>query len=105
MRLMHGEFHTHIRLEHGVCAPNTEKVWGQKRLFPTFLWVKPALRAQLQVKIFPINTVFLIHNFSFRTEAVQEEGDSKSFNRSFYYLLVFLGYVFIFLEFVFSYHV
>jgi len=31
-----------------------------------------------QMETFPINTAFLIHNFSLRTGAVQEEGDSRS---------------------------
>ncbi|AES88506.1 hypothetical protein MTR_4g057010 [Medicago truncatula] len=31
-----------------------------------------------QVETFPINTAFHIHNFSFRTGSVQEEGDSRS---------------------------
>jgi hypothetical protein len=39
--------------------------------------------AQVQVEIFPINTAFLIHNFSFRTRAFQEEGYFRSFRRSF----------------------
>jgi len=42
-----------------------------------------ALLAQVQVEIFPVNTALLIHNFSFRTGSVQEEGDSRSFRRNF----------------------
>jgi hypothetical protein len=45
--------------------------------------LKPAFLAQNQVKTLQINTPFLIHNISFRTGAVQEEGDSRSFMRSF----------------------
>jgi len=44
-----------------------------------FCGKKPGFWAQLQVEILPINTTFLIHNFSFRIGAIQEEGDTRSF--------------------------
>jgi len=55
-----------------------------------------------QVETFPINTAFLIHNFSFRTGAVPEEGDFRShkgvlsspiFYRVCYYLFVSCFYL------------
>jgi len=61
------------------CVPHALKKCGEKMSFLAFLWAKPAFSAQTQVETLPVNTTFLIHNFSFRTGVVQEEGDSRSF--------------------------
>ena len=68
-----GPRRTHLRLGRVVCASCTEKVWGEN-VFSYFLWVKPGFLAQTQRETLPINTAFLVHNFSFKTGAVQEKG-------------------------------
>jgi len=64
--------------------------------FVTFSPLNAHIFSPSQVESFPINTSVLIHNFSFTTGAVQEEGDSRSFGRSSIISLFFLG---IFLSF------
>jgi len=63
----------HMCPGHGLYAPglvSCEKCHN----FVMFLPFKPAFLTQVQVETFPINTVFSIYNFSFRTGVVQEEG-------------------------------
>jgi len=48
---------------------------GHKRLFVLLVWVKPELLAQTQVETFTINTSLPHSEISFKTMAVQEEGN------------------------------
>ena len=77
----------HMRLAHGLggCA------WflAKKVTFVTFSTPRACIISPSQVETFPVNTTFLIHNFSFITGEVQEEGDSRSHMRSY---IVFLSF-------------
>ena len=53
-------------------------VYFEKVTFVTLSPLKADDFSPGQVKTFPINTAFLIHNFSLRNRAVQGEGDSRS---------------------------
>jgi len=87
-----------MRLSHGLRCPTPGYL--QKKLhFVTFSPLEVHVFSPSQVSTFPINTTFLIHNFLFRTGAVQEEGDFRSFRRSYIFFLSFFGYVFIFFVF------
>jgi len=66
-----------------------------RHYFVTFCAQKPAFLAQNQAETFPINTAFLIHNFSFRTKRFKRKADTRSFQGgvSLSSLQVFIGYV------------
>jgi len=70
----------------------------KKSLSVTFLPLEAHVFSPSLMENFPINTDFLIHNFSFRIGVVQEEGDSKSqggvlsspiFSSVWFYLFIF----------------
>jgi len=69
---------TQMRLAHGSrrLAPVP---CGSRRCFVTFWWWKPGILAQVQVETLPINTTFLIHNFSYRTKRFKRKSSTRSF--------------------------
>jgi len=64
----------------------------KSHIFLTFFPLKARDFSPSQEETFPINTIFVIHNFSFRIGVVQEEGDSRSFRRSSIFSLTFLSF-------------
>jgi hypothetical protein len=99
----------HLGLQ-DTCALHMAQASGVWRLAKEsyILWLLSPLKARefspSKVETFPINTAFLIHNFSFRTRAVQEEGDSRS-QRGFLSSPIFSRVCFYLFVFCLSYHV
>ena len=54
---------------------------GPRRCFLTLWWRKPGILAQVQVETVPINSAFLIHNFSFRTKWFKRNASTRIFKR------------------------